>query len=83
MGGQNKNNYIIWFFQDLIRRRVYTRIDFKFLVVGPYGPTDQSFGVIERHTFKVDTVYTPQQWYGHIKQAAVGINVTEMEQSSF
>ena len=43
--GQNKNNYIMCFFQDLIRRGVYTRIDFKFLVVGhTYGPTDRSFG---------------------------------------
>lgn len=48
-----------------------------------HGPTDRSFGVIERHTSEVDTVYTPQQWYEHIKQAAVGIKVVEMKQSSF
>ena len=46
--GQNKNDYIIWFFQELIRCGVYSRIDYKFLVVGhTYGAIDQSFGVIE------------------------------------
>lgn len=78
---QNKN---IWFFQDLILRKVYSRIDYKFLVVGhTYRPTDRSFGVIERHTSKLENVYTPRQWYDHVKQAAAGIRVTEMEQSSF
>ena len=82
--GQNKNNYIIWFFQDLIRRKVYTRIDYKFLVVGhTYSPSDRSFGVIEQHTSKVETVYTPQQWYEHVKQASIAVRVTEMEQTSF
>ena len=82
--GQNKNNLLMWFFQDLIRRYVYSRIDYKFLVVGhTYGPTDRSFGVIEHYTSKVETVYTPQQWYEHVKQTAVSIKVTEMEQSFF
>lgn len=27
-------NYVVWFFQDLIRRGIYSRIDYKFLVVG-------------------------------------------------
>ena len=45
--GQNKNNYVIWFFQDLIRRGIYSRIDLKFLVVGhTYGPTDRTFGLL-------------------------------------
>lgn len=30
--GQNKNNYLVWFFQELIRRKVYNRVDLKFLV---------------------------------------------------
>ena len=82
--GQSKNNFIMWFFQDLIRRNVYSRIDYKFLVVGhTYGPTDRSFGVIEHYTSKVETVYTPQQWYEHVKQAAVRIKVAEMEQTFF
>ena len=82
--GQNKNNYVIWFFQDLIRREVYSRIDYKFLMVGhTYGPTDRSFGVLERYTSRIETVYTPQQWYEHIHNAASGIVVTEMKQSSF
>ncbi len=39
--GQNKNHVVIWFFQHLILRSVYTRIDYKFLVVGhSCGPTD-------------------------------------------
>ena len=58
--GQNKNNYIRWFFQKLIHRKVYSRIDYKFLVVGhTYGPTDRSFGVIEHYTSRIETVYTP------------------------
>ena len=32
--GQNKNNCIMWFFQELIRRNVYSRIDYKFLIAG-------------------------------------------------
>jgi len=30
--GQNKNHYLMWFLADLIRRQVYSRIDFKFLI---------------------------------------------------
>lgn len=82
--GQNKNNYIMWFFQELIRQKVYSRIDYKFLVVGhTYGPTDRSFGVIEHYTSRIETVYTPHQWYGHVRNAATGIEVNVMEQSSF
>ena len=86
--GQNKNNSLMWFFQDLIRRNVYTRIDFKFLVVGhTYGPADRYFAVIEKHTSKLETVYTPQQWFDHVRKAATSpncrIEVTEMPQSSF
>ena len=52
--GQNKNNYIMWFFQDLIRHQVYSRIDYKFLIAGhTYGATDQAFGVIERYTSSI------------------------------
>ena len=82
--GQNKNNYIMSFFQDLVRQHIYSRIDYKFLVVGhTYGPTDRSFGVIEHYTSRIETVYTPQQWYGHVKDAAAGIQVYEIQQSSF
>ncbi len=84
--GQNKNNYIIWFFQELIRRNVFTRIDYKFLVVGhTYGPTDRCFGSIERYVEKIDTVYTPSQWYQHVQNASVNgmIEVVPMEQSFF
>ena len=39
--------YLMCFFSDLIRRHVYSRIDFKFLVPGhTYGPTDRNFAVI-------------------------------------
>ena len=48
---QNKNNHVIWFFQDLIHHGIYSRIDLKFLVVGhTYSPTDRTFGVIENYT---------------------------------
>ena len=33
----------------------------------------QIFGVIEYYTSKVESVFTPQQWYEHVKQAAVKI----------
>ena len=60
--GQNKNNYTMWFFPDLIRQKIYSRIDYKFLIAGhTYGATYQAFGVIERHTSKIETVYTPEQ----------------------
>ena len=85
--GQNKNNYIMWFFQDLIRRKIYSRIDYKFLVPGhTYGSTDQAFGVIERYAARIDTVYTPHDWYKHVRDAGIGlkaIQVVEMEQSYF
>ena len=85
--GQNKNNYVIWFFQDLIRRKIYSRIDYKFLISGhTYAATDQTFGVIERYTSKIETVYTPQQWYEHVHNASFGvrsIEVVEMKQDFF
>jgi len=83
---QNKNNYLMWFFQELIRRKVYSRVDYKFLIPGhTYGSTDQAFGVIERYTSKIETVYTPQQWYGHVSNVSTahGIQVVEMEQCFF
>ena len=65
--GQNKNNCIMWFFQDLIQRNVYSRIDYKFLG-HTYGATDQAFGAIERYTSKIDTVFVPSQWYHHVRK---------------
>ena len=54
----------MWFFQELVRQKVYSRIDYKFLVIGhTYGQTDRSFGVIENYTSRIKTVYTPHQWY--------------------
>ena len=86
--GQNKNNYIMWFFSDLIRRHIYSRIDYKFLIPGhTYGPTDRNFAVIEKYAAKVENVHTPQQWYDYVRNAVVGIcsrvEVLEMEQESF
>ena len=85
--GQNKNNYIMWFFQELIRRKVYSRIDYKFLIAGhTYGLTDQAFGMIERYAARIDTVYTPMQWYQHVRDAGFGaksIEVVEMKQAFF
>ena len=87
-GGQNKNNYVIWFFQDLIRKGVYSRIDYKFLVVGhTYGPTDRCFGTIEKYLSRIENVYTPQEWYHHVKDSAVTatsrVEVIEMKQDCF
>ena len=77
----------MWFFQDLIRRQVYSRIDYKFLIAGhTYGATDQAFGVIERYTSKIETVYTPDEWYKHVCTASTGmrsIEVVEMKQAFF
>lgn len=53
-GGQNKN-HCVWFFQDLIRKGVYSRIDYKFLVVGhTYGPADRCFGTIEKYLMRIE-----------------------------
>ena len=86
--GQNKNHCVVWFFQDLIRKGIYSRIDYKFLIVGhTYGPTDTCFGVIEKHLHQIETVYTPQEWYQHVKDSAVTVasrvEVTEMQQELF
>ena len=86
--GQNKNNCVIWFFQDLIRKGVYSRIDYKFLVVGhTYGPTDRCFGVIEKYLSQIENVYTPQEWYKHVRDSAVNassrVEVIEMHQDCF
>ena len=84
--GQNKNHCVIWFFLDLIRRGIYARIDYKFLVVGhTYGPADRSFGVIEKHTKKIENIYTPQEWCEHVQNSTVSgkIQVTEMSQDYF
>ena len=86
--GQNKNNVVMWFFSDLIRRQVYSRIDFKFMVPGhTYEPTDRHFATIEKYCSKIETVYIPQEWYEHVREAivAVGskIDVVEMEQDKF
>jgi len=50
-----------------------------------YGAIDRSFGVIERYTSRIDTVYVPEQWYQHVRDASVNANikVIPMEQSSF
>lgn len=79
---------MIWFFQDLIRKSVYSRIDYKFLVVGhTYGPTDRCFGTIEKHLSRVENVYTPQEWYQHVSNSAVTekckVHVIEMKQDYF
>ena len=75
---------MIWFFQEMVRRKVYSRIDYKFLIPGhTYGSTDQAFGVIEWYTSKIETVYTPQQWYEHVANASSGVQVVEMKQSFF
>ena len=68
--------------------KVYTRIDYKFLIPGhTYGPTDRRFTVIEKHASRVEAVYTPQQEYGHVREAVIDascrIEVTEMQQSNF
>ena len=82
--GQNKNNCIMWFFQELIRRNVYSRIDYKFLIAGhTYGTTDQAFGTIERYASRIETVYIPDQWYDHVRNASKSVEVIEMKQHFF
>lgn len=72
------------FLQDVIQRRVYSRIDYKFLIAGhTYGLTDQAFGAIERYTSKIDTVCVPCQWYQHVRDACKSVVVIEMEQRFF
>jgi len=84
---QNKNNYVVWFFQEMIQCKVYSRIDYKFLIPShTYESTDQVFGIIECYTYKIETVYVPQQWYEHVTNASTGVSsvkVVEMKQSFF
>ena len=86
--GQNKNNCLIWFFQDLICCGVYSSIDYKFLVPGhTYSPTDRHFAIIEKHADTIETVYTPKEWYQHVSETFVSsqskVYVIEMQQSYF
>lgn len=79
---------MIWFFSDLIRRKVYSRIDFKFLVPGhTYGPSDRHFPIIEKYCSKVESVFTPHQWYEHVRKAVVSVEskveVVGMDQNDF
>ena len=73
----------MWFFQELIRQKVYSRIDCFWSLVIPMAQQDKSFGVIEHYTSRIETVYTPHQWYEYMRNAATGIEVNVMEQSSF
>ena len=77
----------MWFFQYLIRRKIYSRIDYKFLIAGhTYGSTDQTFSAIECYTSRIDTVYVPDQWYQHVCNACLGVKsaiVVEMRQPFF
>ena len=78
----------MWFFQDLIRCKVYDRIDYEFLIPGhTYGPTDRYFAVIEKHTSKVENVYVPSEWFDHVHDAVVNtmsrVEVLEMQQENF
>ena len=83
--GQNKNNYIMWCFQDLIRQKFYSRIDYIFLIAHhTYRATDQVFDVIECYTSKIETVYTLDEWYKHVCTASTrmrSIEVIEMKQA--
>ena len=86
--GQNKNNCMIWFFQDLIRRKVYSRIDYKFLIPGhTYVPADRFLAIIEKHANKIENVFTPKDWKQHVCDAFVHseykVQVVEMQQSNF
>ena len=79
---------MIWFFQELIRSNVYSRIDYKFLIPGhTYGPADRQFAVIEKYAKRIENVYTPGNWYQHVREAFVAsehkIEVVEMQQPSF
>ena len=39
--------------------------------------------MIERYTSKIDTVYTPQQWYEHVSIGVSSVEVVEMKQPFF
>ena len=43
--------------------------------------------MIEKHASKVEAVYTPHQWFDHVREAVMNagyrIEVTEMQQSNF
>ena len=86
--GQNKHNYLMWFLQELIRRKIYLRIDYKCLIPGhTYGPTDRNFALIEKYASQLENVSIPEQWYKHTRDAVTSMNakvqVIEMNQGCF
>ncbi len=86
--GQNKNHCVVWFFQYLIRQGVYCRIDYRFETVGhTYRSTDRCFGVIEKYLSRIENVYTPEEWYQHVKDSTITeslrVEVTKMYQQYF
>ena len=52
-----------------------------------YGPTDRCFGTIEKYLSQVENVYTPSEWYKHVKDSNLttntGVEVIEMKQEYF
>ena len=70
--GQNKNNYLVWFFQELIRRKVYIRVNLKFFVPG--YTTDRNFSLIEKYADRLENVYLPEHWFKHVQDAVGRIN---------
>lgn len=69
--GQTNNFMMICLFQLLIARRIFSRIEQKFLVTGhSYLPCDQLFGLIEKEK-KKSIVIVPTQWIDVLRSTKI------------
>lgn len=69
--GQNKNFSMICFWNWIISRKLFKRIDHKFLVRGhTYLPNDRDFSHIEKHKSS-SRVFIPEQWEEVVASARV------------
>ena len=83
--GQNKNLTIIGFYNEMHQKRVYERIDHKYLERGhTYLDNDRDFAQIEKRK-KTATVYLPQDWVEVVRDSNLTkpFETTAMQQEDF
>ena len=83
--GQNKHLTIIGFYNEMHKKRVYERIDHKYLERGhTYLENDRDFAQIEKRK-KTATVYLPQDWVEVVRDSNVKkpFEATAMQQEDF
>lgn len=69
---ETKNNTVCWYFDNLVERGVFRRLDFKTLVAGHcFSSCDRMFALIDRHAKNLQTVETPQEWQQVVNDSSV------------